>query len=130
MYMELSLFLAKLIGSFAIIEGVVIMVRLKEVQKIIDDYVDNRPLVFLISLIVTVAGLALVLSHNVWETSWVVIITLIGWLVLIKGVAMLLLPHKLLERLTKRFNNRNFYIIGGIATLVIGLYLAFKGFGL
>src|SRR5271157_4062533 len=48
---------------------------------------------FLWGMMSFVIGLAMVLAYNVWEQSWQVIITILGWLALIKGLLLLLAPE-------------------------------------
>ena len=52
----------------------------------------NAPELFLCGVIATVAGLAIVLGHNVWSGGALpVVVTLSGWLALLKGVSLLFL---------------------------------------
>ena len=39
------------------------------------------------------AGLALVLTHNVWRADWPVIITILGWLAAIGGAVRIVMPQ-------------------------------------
>lgn len=128
--METSLFLAQVIGLYLVIQSIVLMVRLKEMQEIVRELIHNRPVLLIISLIATMVGLLLVVSHNVWEANWRVIVTIFGWGILVKGILYMALPIENMDRLTKKFNTRGWYIGGGIGSLIIGLYLVFKGFGL
>jgi hypothetical protein len=43
------------------------------------------PVVYLSGTLLFVAGLAIVRAHNLWERSWRVLITLVGWLGLALG---------------------------------------------
>jgi len=55
--------------------------------------VHNPPLLFLAGVIAITIGLAMVLGHNVWTDGAVpVIVTLVGWSTLIKGLLLLFLP--------------------------------------
>jgi hypothetical protein len=80
-------------------------------------------------VIALIAGLAMVLGHNVWSGGVLpVIVTLVGWLVTIRGAVLLALPQdaklKLFEAL--RYEERFFVYMG--ATLVLGIYLTFAAF--
>lgn len=128
--METSLFLAQVIGLYLIIQSIVLMVRLKEIQKVVQEFINDRALIFFMSMMATMVGLLLVVSHNVWEANWRVIVTVFGWAILIKGILYMSFSHKKMELLVRKFNTRNWYIGGGIVSLIAGLYLVFKGFGL
>ncbi len=52
----------------------------------------NPPLLFLVSFIGVVSGLALVIGHNVWSGGALpVIVTVVGWTTLIKSLFLLFL---------------------------------------
>jgi hypothetical protein len=52
--------------------------------------VHDPPVLFLAGLMTVVAGLAMILGHNVWSGGALpVVVTLIGWSTLIKGLVLL-----------------------------------------
>ena len=73
-----------------------------------------------------VLGLLLVLSHNVWTTDWRVIITLVGWLTLLKGIALMLWPDRV-AKLGSSMSGTGLVIPTTIA-LGVGTYLVYVGF--
>ena len=49
-------------------------------------------LVYLNGTLLFVAGLAIVCSHNLWTARWPVLITLIGWAMLLVGLVRMIAP--------------------------------------
>ena len=49
-------------------------------------------LVYLNGLLLFVAGLSIVRAHNVWATGWPLLVTLIGWLILLGGLIRMIAP--------------------------------------
>jgi hypothetical protein len=45
-------------------------------------------------------------SHNIWEFSWVVIITILGWLIFLKSALLLTIP-RVFEDMVKKFKFSN-----------------------
>ena len=39
-----------------------------------------------------IIGVLIIENHNYWEKSWIVIITLIGWMAVIKGIILIAFP--------------------------------------
>jgi uncharacterized membrane protein HdeD (DUF308 family) len=64
--METTLFLAKVFGLYLLVMGLLMPLRRKELSAMIEALADNRPLVFLVGVLVLILGLVLVVSHNVW----------------------------------------------------------------
>lgn len=90
--MENSIFLAKLIGPYCIIVAVGIMFNLEAYQKVMQDFFKNSALIYLGGVLALIIGLLIVLSHNLWIANWPIIITLFGWLGIIKGAWLIILP--------------------------------------
>ncbi len=128
--MDLSLFLAQVIGLYFIVIGASLLLNYKVLRKVMDDFITDTRFMFLGGSMILVLGLLLVASHNVWEGSWRVIITIIGWLTLFKGAAYLLLPKDMFKQWVKILNKKKCYKSGGVVVIILGLYLAAKGFGI
>jgi len=72
----------------------------------------------------------MVLAHNIWSGSVLaVVVTLIGWMALIKSLFFLFLPHEMEAGLFLRqlHYQQLFYVYAAIS-LVLGAYLTYCGF--
>jgi hypothetical protein len=79
-------------------------------------------------MILMSAGLAVVLSHNVWVQDWRVIVTLLGWLALISGGVRVFAPERAIK-FGKKALARKEYTTGAAAIwVVIGAVLCYFGF--
>jgi hypothetical protein len=76
----------------------------------------------------TAAGMAIVLAHQMWSGGPLpVVVTLLGWVILIRGVVLLLLPPPATVRLVEWFRfDEFFYPYLGFAA-GLGVYLAVHG---
>jgi hypothetical protein len=125
----LTVFLGKLVGLYCIVAASALMAHKQATVESLRALIRNPPLLLFVEVIALIAGLAMVLGHNVWSGGVLpVIVTLVGWLVTIRGAVLLALPQdaklKLLEAL--RYEERFFVYMG--ATLVLGIYLTFAAF--
>jgi hypothetical protein len=127
--MDLSHFLAQLMGVSLVIFAVAGFLRPQLVSAALRDFDHESFSTLSIGFIAVIAGLAVVLSHNVWEASWRVIVTLFGWSSLIKGSVYLLAPHSLIRVGKPLFKNETWTRSILVGTLIVGAYLAYKGFG-
>jgi hypothetical protein len=124
-----TIFLARLIGLFALVQATAMILHKEAVTDAMNGVMGNRPLLLVLGLVALAAGLAMVLAHNVWSGGALpVVVTLIGWIVLIRGVLILLLPADALARLfaAVRFGTA-FYVYAALA-LVLGVSLTWAGF--
>ena len=126
--MDNSVFLAKLIGPYIIVVGIGLIFNQKVFRQIIEDFAKNPALVYVTGLITFVAGLAIVLSHNIWVADWRVIITVFGWMALVKGAWLIIRPGAV-NKMTKIYlNHMNLVLIPWVIMLLIGIFLTIKGY--
>ena len=126
--MQTSIFLARLIGPALLIVGVGILLNQTYYRGMTREFVASRPLFYLASIIGVVAGLAIVLVHNVWVLNWRVLITLFGWINLLRGALSILLPEQSFALGGRMMAGRNMPMIAAIVALLIGPTLSYFGY--
>lgn len=130
MYMENTLFLAQLLGSFSIILAVAIILRRKLIVHVVGDFLENRTLAFVVGIAEVAVGLLLILKHSTWNGVLETVISMFGWLLLLEGVIYLFGTKKLLKGFVKALDNKSGYYFFALLYLILGVYLAYVGFGL
>jgi hypothetical protein len=123
---RLTLFLARLIGLFTVLAVAALLVR---GSAVIEATVADGPVMFAFAMISLALGLAMTLGHNVWTGGLLpVAVTLVGWLILAKGLLLLFLNPEALTRLVERMHYGEHTYLYIAPALVIGLYLTWAGF--
>lgn len=123
--MILSLFLARFLGLFLIILCSAIIANRKRIYEIAQNF--NPALIIVSGFINIILGLLLVLIHNIWTSDWRVIITLLAWLTLAKGMFRLFAPYKVMAFAIK-FTHPKIILCASSLFLLIGIYLTYIGF--
>ena len=126
--METSLFLAQLIGPVLIVIGVGLLLKQTEFREMATDFLSSRALIFVSGLLTLVVGLAIVLTHNVWEFNWPVIITILGWLSVFGGVFRILFPDSVQSMGTSMLDKPATMTVSGAIQIVLGLWLSYVGY--
>ncbi len=127
--LPLTIFLAKFIGLYCIILTTTMMMHKQRAVATINALIRNAPLLMFVEMLGLAGGLAMVVGHKIWTGGALpVVVTLVGWLMVIRGVVLLALPQDTLIKFFDaiRYEDR-FYVFMG-AGLVLGLYLTFAGF--
>lgn len=126
--MENSIFLAKLLGPYCVIVAVGILLNLKTYQKVLEDFFKNPGLIYLGGVMALLFGLLIVLFHNVWTADWTVIITIFGWIGIIKGALLFIAPNTL-SRWTEVYQKRTSPLVIHLGIVLgIGVFLTVKGY--
>ncbi len=123
-----TVFLARLFGLYCIVIAAVMLPQPEAFVTIVHAFVADAPLVLIAGIFTLFGGLALVLLHNYWSGGALpVIITLFGWLTLIKAVVLLVLPSTRLAALYGGVSPTHILISGSLK-LLLGIYLTVAGF--
>jgi hypothetical protein len=123
-----TIFLSRLIGLSALLLSIALAASRPVTIDTIAMMMHDRPLLVVFAIIELVAGLALVLRHNIWSGLPAVVVTLVGWLLIIRSMVILLLPPDALFGLFGLLNFRQFYFLYVVILFVLGLYLTISGF--
>ncbi len=126
--MQRSTYLAKLIGPVMIAIGLGVLLNGAAFRTLAEQFLHSYALIFLAGLMTLVAGLALVLAHNLWVNDWRVIITIVGWLSVIGGFVRVVLPQQVEAIGVRMFDYPAAPIAGGVFMLVIGATLSYFGY--
>ena len=123
---RLTVFLARFIGLFTVVLVVALLVS---GSATVEAAVADGPVMLVYAIISLAAGLAMILGHNVWSGGALpVIVTLVGWLILAKGLMLLSVTPDALKQLFDHLQYGKHYYFYLAPSLVIGLYLTWAGF--
>ncbi len=124
--MDISKFLGKVIGFYLLIIGSAMLSNMHQFTNHVGKLIHDTPLMFVSGFFTLIVGLLLVMSHNVWQWSWRLIITIIAWLTLIKGVSIIYFPEYL-DIITIHFvSNMQVAYAAASVDVILGLVLIYK----
>lgn len=123
MIMEISIFLARFLGGFYLIFGLLFIVA-RTLGRVIE-MTDDKSFVISTGYISLLMGLATVVLHNVWVADWRVAITILGWSTLIKGILKIGFPD-FINKQAQRFKSQQ--TIEAIMLLLLGGWLFWVSF--
>lgn len=127
--MSLTAFLARLIGLFAMIVAVSVTMHKEGTLLTVGAIVESATLLMIRGFVGLAAGLAMVLSHNVWRGGLLtILVTLAGWIILLRAVAMLALPHQDLAAILNAVDYAQLFYVYAAVAFFVGAYMTIAGF--
>jgi hypothetical protein len=118
----------QLIGIIYITVAIGIMTAPLFYNRIMAGFLDSPAAYYIGGLFAIIAGFLIVSFHNIWVKDWAVIITIIGWLALIKGILLIAVPKAMIV-FSKRFLGLTKIVrIWGIVGLILGILCCWLGF--
>lgn len=122
--MELSIFVAKILALVYLSAGVAALSGKISLTKVIDELKESQALTYITGLFTLIIGMILIEFHNVWAQDWTVLITIIGWIAFLKGVALIAFPDALLS-FRPMFRNTKGW---GVLMLFLGFLFGYFAF--
>jgi hypothetical protein len=125
--MERSKFLSKVIGIYLVIVSIAMFINMPQFLSAINGMINDTPLMFTLGFIILILGILMVVSHNIWQWHWRVLITIIAWLILLKGVGILFYPQ-FIDQMTRQFTqNMNIAYASTMVDFLLGLLFCWLG---
>ncbi|WP_420578237.1 hypothetical protein [Ekhidna sp.] len=90
--MEPSIFIARTLGVIYLTVGIGLFLFRETYILAYRKILENPGYALLGGFIAIVGGMAMVSYHNLWVSDWRVLVTIVGWIALIKGILLLLIP--------------------------------------
>jgi len=122
----LSNYLAEIWGISMVVVCLTLLIKPKYL-KILFTEVENEATMLFWGIVSFIIGLAVILAHNIWIKNWQVIITILGWMALAKGLSILFLPD-LMKSYVKRIEDKQWLPIALVIGVFIGLIITYFGF--
>jgi putative exporter of polyketide antibiotics len=125
-----TLFLSRLIGLYCILIGLSMMTHSQATVETVTALLQSPSMTLILGVITLAAGLAMVLAHNIWSGgTLVVVVTLVGWMALVKSLFFLFLPPEMETRLfLQQLHYQQLFYLYGAISLALGVYLTYGGF--
>lgn len=123
--MDLSVLVAKIASIMYLAMGLSVISGQMDFKEMYKNFQKSSALTLLSGMFIVVLGMLLIDKHNIWEANWTVVVTIIGWAMLIKGILFLAAPKAFLKFGEKMVpKNKSL----GYLVLAIGLILGYFGF--
>ena len=124
--MELTNYLAQIWGIALVLIPLALLINPKYLRRLFVE-VENEATMFFWGIVSLIIGLSMVLAYNVWAKNWQVIVTLLGWGSLAKGLATLFLPDYT-KTCVKKMENATWVPYALVVAIFIGLIITYFGF--
>lgn len=124
---ESTLYLAKLMGPVTAVIGLAFLLKKGEMLAMIKKVSKDGFAIFAVGIIELTAGIAIVLKSNLWDQLAAILISLLGWGMIMEGSFGLLASKSHLKRMMAQANLGTFSI-SGLLMMVIGAYLMWEGY--
>jgi hypothetical protein len=125
--METSILIAKILATVYFSFFLGLLFSSKYYKKELPKLVDNSAYLILGGFMAIVFGFLILEFHNYWNSDWTVVITIFGWLSLLKGILLIVFPQMFTAYKTTilKAGNQKYILI---LLLILGGFFGYFGF--
>ena len=122
--MELSVVIARILALTYLGAGIAALTGRIKFAQMVEEFERSSALTYVTGFFTLVCGVLLVSYHSIWDGSWRVLISIVGWLSLLKGFLLISFPQYI------GYFRGWYKDTKGWAVLMIALGLVFGYFGI
>jgi len=120
--------IAALIGPTLIALAAALLINLGSISALVASVSHDPALVLVSGVLSFVAGLAIVRVHNHWAADWAVLVTILGWLLLVGGLVRMLFPIWLAGMAASLGESTGLIVGEAVVFLVVGAFPSYKAY--
>jgi len=125
--MDASLLLVRLIGPLYLVVGLGLLLNQSYYREMLRSLPSGGILYYVSGAMALVFGIAVLLFHNLWVADWRVILTLLGWLGVAKGILLLVFPKAAIG-FTAWTAKSSLLPASAVFALLLGLWFCYVGY--
>jgi len=121
-------FVSQVLAIMYLSIGIGFFINPRFYRKKLKEMVTDSRMTLSFGLMALLAGFAIIKLHGEWTADWEVLITIIGWGALIKGIMYLMVPNLMLNLTEKLFSKRSYMRFWTVIIIALGLVFGYMGF--
>lgn len=126
--MQASIFIARLLGPLIVVLAIALFSKPAMFRTMLQEFIGSPIWLYFAGFMGFLAGMALILTHNVWTADWRIIITLFGWFSIIRALISIFKPQWIVAAGHAILRHREIFFAAAAVNLVIGLVLSYFGY--
>jgi hypothetical protein len=120
--------IARIMGPALLAFGTALLAGRIDLAALVEALVADPALRLFAAVISLILGLVLAVLHNRWRSPTEVVVTVIGWVLILRGASLLIAPPDMLTSLRPLIESPALPLISGGLMIAIGGWLAYVGF--
>ncbi len=118
---------ARVLGPFLVIVDVTAMVRASDMQRLLSQFEANSLWTFVTGAFILLFGLIIVAGHQYWQGAAAIIVSLLGWLIVLRGLLLVAFPKVFVSVANSMIGAQAWWVTLCVIFALVGLYLTYVG---
>ncbi|OBF54234.1 hypothetical protein A5756_14655 [Mycobacterium sp. 852002-53434_SCH5985345] len=120
-------FFSRVLGPFLVIVDVTAVARASDMQSLLSQFEANSMWTFVTGAFILLLGLTIVAAHQNWRGAAAAIVSLLGWLIVLRGLLLVAFPKFFASLANDMIGAQAWWIAACVVFAVVGVYLTYVG---
>ncbi len=118
---------SRVLGPFLVIADVTAIARASDMQSLVAQFEANSLWTWVAGSFVLIFGLITVAGHQYWRGAAAIIVSLLGWLITLRGLLLLSFPQAFASVARDVIGAQGWWVVLCAVFALVGLYLTYVG---
>lgn len=118
---------ARILGPYLVVVTVIALVRASDVRAVLSEFGASPVWAWVSGAFVLLFGLVIVALHTRYDSAPAIMVSLIGWLTVLKGALLLAVPNDYVSAGNSLENSGGWWEAVMVVAAVTGIYLCYVG---
>ncbi|WP_163724679.1 hypothetical protein [Mycobacterium gallinarum] len=118
---------ARVLGPYFTIVAVIAALRAPDMRQLLSEFTASDVWPWVIGAFILMGGVAIVAFHQLWRGPAAIIVSILGWLLVARGVFLLAFPDTFASVADRVIGAAVVWQVAYLVFAVIGLYLTYVG---
>ncbi len=119
--------LARILGPYLTIVAVVIVVRTPHMRNLLTEFTESVVWPWVTGGFILLGGIAIVASHQRWRGLASIIVSVLGWVLVARGIFLLAFPETFASLANRTIDAAGVWRGVVVVLGIVGLYLTYVG---
>lgn len=118
---------ARVLGPFFVVIATIVVLRAPDMATLLAQFTATEVWAWVTGAFILMGGIAIVAFHQYWRSPAAVIVSVLGWLLVVRGVVLLAFPAAFASLANRMIGAVVAWQAAYIVMALIGLYLSYVG---
>lgn len=118
---------ARVLGPFFTIVMVLAMVRAADMKQVLSEFTAGDVWPYVTGTFILAGGIGIVAFHQIWRGAAAIIVSVLGWLLVIRGILLMAFPGVFASLADRMVGATAAWVTAFVVMTLVGLYLTYVG---
>ncbi len=118
---------ARVLGPYLVVVTVTAVARASQMRTLSAEFGASLAWAWVTGAFILLAGLVVVALHPYWGSAAAIIVSILGWMTVLKGLFLLAIPQSYVSAVNSAVEPSIWWRAGFVVIALVGLYLTYVG---